>query len=141
MIRTRRFVLGALGAGLVLPASGCGTILYPERHGRKGGRIDPGLVLLNGLWLIFFIVPGVAAFAIDFASGAIYLAPGEDGILSTNDLEQRTIARPVTKEKIEALLEQEMGFPVTLDNGEWTDASDWSQDQLRAALLSAHQSV
>ncbi len=143
MVRTRRSVMTTLGAGLALFLSGCGTIFYPERKGRTGGRIDPGIVLLNGIGLIFFLVPGIVAFAVDFATGAIYLAPGEEGILGANldtkDLRQRQIALPVTAQKIETLLEQEIGHPVDLGDSQWQDARDWSSDRLYTALLSARR--
>lgn len=141
MSQTRRFLLGTLGAGLCLSATGCGTILYPERKGRTGGRIDPGVVLLNGIGLIFFVIPGIVAFAVDFSTGAIYMTPGEEGILGANDVRQRDIALPVTREKVEGLLEQEIGRPVDVNDGQWTDASDWSAERLRAALLSVKTSA
>jgi hypothetical protein len=53
----------------------CGTILYPERRGQPAGKIDAGVAVLDGIGLIFFLVPGVIAFAVDFATGAIYLPP------------------------------------------------------------------
>jgi hypothetical protein len=65
-------------AALVLHLAGCGTLLYPERQGAKGGRVDPGIVVLDGVLLFFFIVPGLVAFGIDFYTGAIYL-PGGHG--------------------------------------------------------------
>lgn len=55
--------------------AGCGTILYPERRGQPKGRLDWGVVALDGLCLLLFFVPGVIAFAVDFATGAIYLPP------------------------------------------------------------------
>jgi hypothetical protein len=57
---------------------GCGTILYPERRGQPAGNIDAGVVVLNAVGLLFFFVPGVVAFAVDFATGAIYLPKGQD---------------------------------------------------------------
>jgi hypothetical protein len=54
-------------------SSGCGTIIYPERRGQKGGKLDAGVVLLDGLGLLLFFVPGVIAFIVDFCTGAIYL--------------------------------------------------------------------
>ena len=65
-------------AALVLHLAGCGTLLYPERQGSKGGRVDPGVVVLDGVLLFFFIVPGLVAFGIDFYTGAVYL-PGGHG--------------------------------------------------------------
>jgi hypothetical protein len=64
-------------AMLLIQQFGCGTILYPERKGQQGGNIDAGVAVLDGIGLLIFIVPGVIAFAVDFATGAIYL-PGGD---------------------------------------------------------------
>src|SRR6185295_5982840 len=61
-------------SGTVFLAS-CGTILYPERRGQPAGRLDVGVVALDGIGLLLFLVPGVIAFAVDFATGAIYLPP------------------------------------------------------------------
>ena len=51
----------------------CGYLLYPERYGKKGERIDPLVVALDALGLLFFIIPGVIAFAADINTGAIYI--------------------------------------------------------------------
>lgn len=67
--RREWLVLAALGL------TGCGTVLHPERRGQPAGRIDWGVFALDALGLIFFFVPGVIAFAVDFATGAIYLPP------------------------------------------------------------------
>ena len=61
---------------LLLQAAGCGTIIYPERRGQAGGRIDPGVAILDGVGLLIFLIPGIIAFGVDFATGAIYL-PGK----------------------------------------------------------------
>jgi len=53
--------------------SGCGYFLYPERRGQTTGEIDLPVLILDCVGLFFFIVPGVAALAVDFSSGAIYL--------------------------------------------------------------------
>ena len=64
-------------AVIAAPLVGCGTILYPERRGQSAmGRLDVDIVILDGLGLFFFLVPGVIAFAVDFATGAIYLPRG-----------------------------------------------------------------
>jgi hypothetical protein len=70
----------------------CGTIIYPERRGQPpGGRIDPGIAVLNGLGLLLFVVPGLIAFGVDFATGAIYLPPGK-GAGSTPSGEAEAVA-------------------------------------------------
>lgn len=73
---SRRRLLQWLGAAAMGTSSiGCGTIMYPERRGQPAGRLDWKVIALDGALLILFIVPGVIAFAVDFATGAIYLPP------------------------------------------------------------------
>ena len=55
---------------------GCGYILYPERRGNRGGNIDAGTMVMDLLWLLAGIVPGVVALIVDFSSGAIYVNGG-----------------------------------------------------------------
>src|SRR5262245_55281267 len=72
----RRKWLAAAAQLAIVSATGCGTILHPERRGQPTtGRLDWGIVLLDGLGLIFFFIPGFIAFAVDFSTGAIYLPP------------------------------------------------------------------
>lgn len=59
-------------ASMGLQLGGCGTILYPERRGQHGGYIDGGVAVMDGLWCLVFIVPGVVAFIVDFGNGSIY---------------------------------------------------------------------
>jgi len=63
---------------LLAGLAGCGTLFFEHRHGQDSGKIDPNVVLLDGVGLIFFIVPGLVAYAVDFSTGAIYLPPGVD---------------------------------------------------------------
>src|SRR5260370_17229808 len=60
---------------LALQTASCGTILYPERRGQPEGCLDGGVVALDAVGLLLFLVPGVIAFAVDFATGTIYLPP------------------------------------------------------------------
>jgi len=55
----------------------CGSLLYPERRGQTKGEIDVSIAVMDGIGLLFFIVPGVIAYAVDFSTGAIYLPPGD----------------------------------------------------------------
>lgn len=97
----RRLLLLALAAG---PASGCGTILYPERRGQPGGPIDWKVFALDGIFLLLFVIPGVIAFAVDFSTGAIYLPTGcESGVpvsatkVPRGELHPNGIARAVSR--------------------------------------------
>ena len=56
---------------------GCGYILYPERRGNRGGYIAAGTLVMDLLWLLPGIVPGVVALVVDFSSGAIYVNGGQ----------------------------------------------------------------
>ena len=77
---SRRKFLQALSAGCVPPVlTGCGTIFFPERRGQPPGPLDWRIVALDALCLVFFFIPGVIAFAVDFSTGAIYLPPCEYG--------------------------------------------------------------
>ena len=62
-------------AGLLL-ASSCGALLFPERRGQDSGKVDPNVIVMDAFLLIFWIIPGVVALAIDFGTGAAYLPPG-----------------------------------------------------------------
>jgi hypothetical protein len=64
-----------VGVALVVQLTGCGWLIYPERRGQTSGRIDVGVAILDGVGLLCFLVPGVIAYAVDFATGTIYL-PG-----------------------------------------------------------------
>lgn len=69
--------LGLLALVASLPLSGCATLLFPERQqADHSGRLDPNILVLNGVGLLFFVIPGLVAFGIDFATGAIYLPEG-----------------------------------------------------------------
>ena len=92
-------------AVLVAQWAGCGTILHPERKGQRDGRIDPGIAVLDGLGLLFFIIPGVIAFAVDFSNGTIYLP----GTFAKFD------PKHSNAETIEKIIEQKTGYRVKLD--------------------------
>ena len=66
-----------VSVALITQIIGCGTIIYPERRGQRTGQIDVGIALLDALWLLVFIIPGVVAFGVDFTTGAIYLPGGK----------------------------------------------------------------
>src|SRR6187549_3204862 len=120
--RRQLHLSGMLGAGSL--AIGCGTILHPERRGQPAGTLDPGVVLLDGLGLLLFLVPGVIAFAVDFATGAIYLPEGEEPRLSANNkrrtfqtvsVDQNHLSRP----EIARTVSMHTGKSVRLEEGEY----------------------
>ena len=75
----RRTMMTTLTAGATALLSGCGTIIYPDRaYQKKRGGLDPAIVILDGIGLFFFIIPGLVAFAVDFSTGAIYFPSGHE---------------------------------------------------------------
>ncbi|MBK6684585.1 MAG: hypothetical protein IPG45_08925 [Deltaproteobacteria bacterium] len=79
---------GVIGLGLL--SSSCGWILYPERKGRTDGVVDLRVLLIDLLWLLPGVVPGVVCLAVDFATGCIYqdgrrAELSEDGALAEGE--------------------------------------------------------
>ena len=105
----------SLVAALLLQISACGTILYPERKGQTDGRLDPSIVILDAVGLLFFLVPGVIAFAVDFSNGTIYLPKGS-AAASSEDLNVVSIEGDITPEKIERAILDHTGETVELDS-------------------------
>jgi len=105
----------------------CGTILYPERKGQRDGRLDVGVVLLDGVGLLCFIIPGVIAYAVDFTNGTIYLPGtsarkagiGPDGLRAV-----AFDARHRTPDSLKELIRKETGYAI-----------DWRDPRLRMIEL------
>ncbi|BBO26846.1 hypothetical protein AltI4_12340 [Alteromonas sp. I4] len=94
-----------ISTGLILNLTACGTILHPERKGQTSGRLDAGVVLLDAVGLLFFFVPGVIAFAVDFSNGTIYLPDGYTQNLTDEEMQSVTVNGQVDQEKLKALIE------------------------------------
>ena len=112
-----------MGLVVMLSVISCGTILYPERRGQSAGRIDAGVAVLDGLGLLFFFVPGVIAFAVDFTTGAIYLSGRSSRLaLQPSDLQDARILHTrtgsLTLHDIEAVVEKEVGQKIDLASPE-----------------------
>ncbi|MBU1219735.1 hypothetical protein KKF34_08220 [Myxococcota bacterium] len=60
--------------GLFTISAGCAYILHPDRRGggAKGGQMDTAALVMDILWLIPGLIPGIIALAVDFSTGAIY---------------------------------------------------------------------
>ncbi|MHC4118300.1 MAG: polyribonucleotide nucleotidyltransferase [Planctomycetota bacterium] len=105
---------------LIFGVNSCGTILYPERRGQTTGKIDVGVVLLDGLGLLLFVVPGIIAFAVDFSTGAIYLPPESPESSGPEydkiqDMEMTRIGREaLTQNRIQSLIARRTGHTVDL---------------------------
>ena len=97
-------VIALCSTGLILQLTACGTILHPERKGQKSGQIDPAIAVFNGIGLLFFLIPGVIAFAVDFSNGTIYLPDGRHSSLSDEELLQIAPQGKLDEQKLAAIL-------------------------------------
>ena len=52
---------------LLLSSSSCGTLMFHERQGQEHSRtLDPNVLIMDGLGLLLFVIPGLVAFGVDF---------------------------------------------------------------------------
>jgi len=118
----RVFICGVFTMQLM----GCGTLMYPERRGQKGGSIDAGVAILDGIGLLFGILPGVIAFAVDFSNGTIYLPERTRiGFLDTKHLKEvKFDPKHTSLAKLERIIKDETGCEVK-----------FSQDNLKLSKL------
>jgi len=101
---------------LVFQLAGCGTILYPERKGQKSGKIDTGVAILDGIGLLFFLIPGIIAFAVDFNNGTIYLPGTARGPMGLDDMKQvKFDPKHSSRVDIERIIKEQTGTTVKLD--------------------------
>ena len=113
MVKTLNNVLRIfICAVFTIQLTGCGTLLYPERKGQIGGRVDTGVAILDGIGLLFFVIPGVIAFAVDFNNGTIYLPKGPR--LSLNEV--KFDPKHTNLASLEVIIKNETGREVKLDS-------------------------
>ena len=112
-----RLIGGVLVTALLTQISACGSIFYPDRRGQIDGKIDPAIAALDAFGLLFYIIPGVIAFAVDFATGAIYYAPGEHAQIDPQKLQPAINPDgSVDNLKLQAIIEAELGRTLPLDD-------------------------
>ncbi|PPA00243.1 polyribonucleotide nucleotidyltransferase, partial [Pseudomonas sp. MWU12-2312b] len=65
----------------------------------------------------FYIIPGLIAFAVDFATGAIYFEPGKTAQVAPEKLKEAIGADgKVDNLKLQAILQRELGRSFPLDD-------------------------
>jgi hypothetical protein len=129
-----------LTASLALGLASCGTLLYPERRGQPPGRLDPGVAVLDGVGLVLFFVPGVVAFIVDFATGAIYLPPEDIQLVpvAVTDLRPvRVDPAELTPRRVEGIVREQTGRAVTLAPGEYQAMKLGTLDDFTPEALSS----
>lgn len=116
-MRTRSRVIGGLlAASLLTQLAACGTLFYPDRRGQIEGRIDPAIAALNAIGLLFYVIPGLIAFGIDFATGAIYLPEGQYSVAPDKLQDAIGADGQIDPARLKAILEQELGRSLPLDD-------------------------
>lgn len=115
MRTSQRIVSGVLAAILLAQLSGCGTLFYPERRGQLKGQIDPAIAALDAIGILFFVIPGLIAFAIDFATGAIYLPEGRYSVAPERLREAVGSDGHVDHARLRAILRDELARDLPLD--------------------------
>jgi hypothetical protein len=112
---------------------GCGTIFFPERKGQPPGPLDLKVVALDAIGLLFFFIPGVIAFAVDFNNGTIYLPPGTYS-QTGNDKERwkgiRTTSTRPDSAEIEEAIRTRTGKSIRLKPGSYRVARLDSMESL-----------
>ncbi len=122
----KKLVLAMCLTTILTNLAACGTILYPERRGNRGGRIDPAVAILDGVGLLLFIVPGLVAYAIDFATGTIYLPSGRGNSslgynvadnIDTKDMKAVHVGKEnLSKENIAKVVYAETGKQISMND-------------------------
>lgn len=133
-IRTR-ILGGLLAVALTTQLSACGSLFFPDRRGQIEGQVDFLVVGLDAIGLLFYVIPGVVAYAVDFTTGAIYLPPGERYSVSPESLRDTLDADGrVDPVQLRTLIERQTGR--ALPTGEWrVIPGDASPEQLAALGL------
>ena len=111
-----RVIGGVLAATLLTQLAACGSLFFPDRRGQIEGKVDPLVVGLDAIGILFYVIPGLIAFGIDFATGAIYL-PNNQYSLAPEKLQDAIGADGrVDNLKLKAILQRELGRDLPLDD-------------------------
>ena len=107
-------------AVLIIQMSACGYILYSERRGQRPiGRIDPAIAVLDALGLIFFVVPGVIAFAVDITNGTLYLPSGHRHSSVSTETEHMTVIQvnpaELNEKTLQEIVQRHTGVSIRFD--------------------------
>jgi hypothetical protein len=112
-----RLLSGAIAISLLIQLAACGTIFYPERRGQISGQIDPAVAIMDAIGLLFYIIPGLLAFAVDFITGAIYLPGGKHAQVDPQLLQKAVNPDgSIDKLRLKAIIEEQTGQQLPLDN-------------------------
>lgn len=74
------------------------------------------MAVLNAVGLLFYVIPGLIAFGIDFATGAIYLPEGHYSVAPQKLQEAIGADGQIDQARLKAIIEQETGRSLPLDD-------------------------
>ena len=112
-----RLLCVALGGALLTQLAACGTLFYPERRGQIDGKLDPVVFALDAVGLLLYIVPGLIALGIDFATGAIYLPGGEKYSVAPERLREAVDDQgQVNRQRLRGIIREASGQDLPLDH-------------------------
>ncbi len=105
-----RLIGGVVVATLLTQLTACGSIFFP-------GKIDPLVAGLDAIGILFYVIPGLIAFGIDFATGAIYLPNGTTAQIAPDKLHESIGADGrVDNQKLQAIIQTELGQSLPLND-------------------------
>ncbi len=111
----RTGILRAFILALAISLVACGTIIHPERQNQRAStNLDVGIVILDGIGLFFFIIPGVIAYAVDFSNHTIYLPSGQRSGLDGPTFAKIHIDGKMDQAAIERAIRAETGAAVDM---------------------------
>jgi hypothetical protein len=123
LLNKKRMLALALGSAVSLHSVSCGTLIHRDRWWQpRTGVLDPSVVMLDGLGVLVFFVPGAVGFIVDFWTGAIYLPPQYQPYPLPPNAPPPPMTRiqtdPTTlnKEKIESIVREQTGKSIDLDS-------------------------
>jgi len=95
----RKYIASIMILFSIFNLASCGYLLYPGRIDQQSGKIDPTVVILDAAGLLFGVLPGVVAFAVDIVTGTIYLSPNEESAIEKHK-KSFTMAEDLSLESI-----------------------------------------
>ncbi|WP_443191770.1 polyribonucleotide nucleotidyltransferase [Pseudomonas indica] len=111
-----RVIGGVLIAALFSQLSACGTLFFPDRRGQIEGKIDPVVAALDAVGILFYVIPGLIAFGIDFATGAIYLPDNQYSVAPETLKDAIGSDGQIDRATLKAIIERETGHSLPLDD-------------------------
>ena len=137
MIRKKltKTVAMSLAAVMVLELTACGTIFYPERKGTRSGEIDPIIAVADAIGLLFYFIPGVIAFAVDFSNGTIYKSGKRHASLTPEELKSVTVNGKVDRQALSVLISKKFGQTIDL-NAEGVQVKRFNTEESMLSYMS-----